>query len=454
MNDFKGLRDPHLNIFWQYSGKPHLENNITKALINTLDGLTDQDFRIAFSSIFRLDLAPGKIKREFFLQKKPDLEKVEEFDKDKRIMFAFSPEGKCWGFSGQDIKNEALLFAAIKNELKQQYQDEAKLDEETKKAVEEYLEAERRGSIPDAWIFVYIDGLPQYVVALENKLYLLDPNQLNNHIEKSLLVTESKNPVIYRKYVDIIKSLSNIDCYLTNQFIEYLTILGYWELKDFSLACSADNSADNNIRVRLAFAFGKEILSKLKVEGGGMDFRKWNMPRRHVNYDYLKEINLLFQDEYIKLSLAFGSTMSSGRTMLNRLVSFCVPDDHLLLCKQSFHLLYQRGKNIGSSYIDCSYSVNDFITYLKKNMSIMKISSPSEAIEFYRKLLDDKIITQENFSALSSKLSGKKNPVLVVPEIYVEYGWTYEELSNIGFDQFVFDLNEIIHKVLVSTKQI
>ena len=36
MIDYKGLRDCHLNIFWQYDGKPYLENNITKAFINSI----------------------------------------------------------------------------------------------------------------------------------------------------------------------------------------------------------------------------------------------------------------------------------------------------------------------------------------------------------------------------------------------------------------------------------
>ena len=41
MIDYKGLRDCHLNIFWQYDGKPYLENNITKAFINSIDSLSD-----------------------------------------------------------------------------------------------------------------------------------------------------------------------------------------------------------------------------------------------------------------------------------------------------------------------------------------------------------------------------------------------------------------------------
>ena len=71
--------------------------------------------------------------------------------------------------------------------------NEELLINETKKAVEEYLHFQRGDSIPDGWIFVYADGRPEYLVALENKLYNLDPTQINNHIEKSLLISSDKN---------------------------------------------------------------------------------------------------------------------------------------------------------------------------------------------------------------------------------------------------------------------
>lgn len=451
MNDFKGLRDPHLNVFWQYDGKPHLENNITKALINTLDEMSEKDFRNVFSSTFGLKLTPGELKREFFLQKKPDMEKVREFSEEKRVMFAFSPTGKCYGFAGRDIKDEKTLFKVIKNEFKTKYEDESKLNEETEKAVKEYLDSQKGDSIPDAWIFLYVDGRPEYVLALENKLYDLNPDQLNNHIEKSLLILENKKPVIYRKYEEIVETLNRVDCYLAKQYVEYMVLLGYWEVNDFSLACSSDQE----VREKLALKFGKKILLKLDVKGEKVDERRWNMARRRVDYDYLREINLLFEKERVKLSLAFGPTTRTGRAMLERLDSFDIPKPHLHRCAQSFHLLYQRGRNIGPSYIDCSYSLNDFIAYLKKNAKTMiDVQTPEKAVALYEKLLSERIITQENYNALSSRLSGKKNPVLVVPEIYVEYVWTYEELSEMGFDGFVSDLNETLRGTLLSTKQI
>lgn len=70
MIDYKGLRDFHLNAFWQYDGKPHLENNITKAFINSIDSLNDDDKRKMFSSIFDVDVSKGKIKVDYYLQRK------------------------------------------------------------------------------------------------------------------------------------------------------------------------------------------------------------------------------------------------------------------------------------------------------------------------------------------------------------------------------------------------
>lgn len=211
MGNFKGLIDNHLNLFWQYDGKPYLENNITKAFINTLDGLSEAQVRKVLFSLLGIDIKEGKMKIDFYLQKKPDPSKVEEFDEANRIMFAFSPTGKCWGVEGLDIMDKKRLFKAIKKELKKELKEEnlseEELNRETKKAVDEYLKDTRGDSIPDGWIFIYVDGKPEYVIALENKLYNLDPTQINNHIEKSLLITTNKKPVVYRKYFEIIQSL-------------------------------------------------------------------------------------------------------------------------------------------------------------------------------------------------------------------------------------------------------
>lgn len=446
MIDYKGLRDFHLNAFWQYDGRPHLENNITKAFINSIDSLNDDDKRIVFSSIFGIDVLDGKMKVDYYLQKKPEPVKVLSFPEENRVMFAFSPTGKCWGFSGQDTKDEKSLYEAVRKELGKTIEDEETLKTETQKAVAEFLQYRRGESIPDAWILIYVDDKPSYIIALENKLYNLDPTQINNHIEKSLLITENKRPVIYRKYDDIVNCFETFDSYVTNQFIEYLTILGYRHVDDFSIACSADEG----IRQRLSIPFGKKILEK--IDGNEIDNRSWNTVRRHVSYSYLREINLIFSSNDIRVSLAFGPTMNSGKRMLETIDSVDVSSNHLYTFRQTFHLMYHRGRIIPSSYIDTDYSVNDYIAYWKKNIEYIRQYTPEEAIGLYEKMLNDGLITKDNCDALKRQLNGKKNPGLVIPEIIVEYSYSYEEASTLGIDDFIAELKKKIDDTLKSFK--
>ena len=46
----------------------------------------------------------------------------------------------------------------------------------------------------------------------------------------------------------------------------------------------------------------------------------------------------------------------------------------------------------------------------------------------------------------------KKNPVLVIPEIIVEYGFSYEEASTLGIDAFAAELKKKIDDTLKSFK--
>lgn len=444
MIDYKGLRDKHLNIFWQYDGKPYLENNITKAFINSIDSLDIDDKRTVFSFIFNIDVPHGNMKVEYYLQSKPESAKVLSFSKENRVMFGFCPTGECWGFTGQDTKDEKSLYEAVRKELGQTIKDEEALKTETQKAVAELLEYRRGDSIPDGWILIYVDDKPSYIIALENKLIRLDPTQINNHIEKSLLITDNKRAVVYRKYDDIIHCFESFDSFVSNQFIEYLTILGYREVDDFSIACSSDK----DIRQRLSIPFGKKILEK--IEGNTIDVRSWNTSRRHVSYSYLREINLIFSSDDIRVSLAFGSTMSTGRLMMESIDSIDVSRDRLVTFRQTFHLMYSRGRIISSSYIDTDYSVNDYIAYWKKNKEYIRQYTPEEAIGLYEKMLKDGIIG--NYDALKKQLNGKKNSVLVIPEIIVEYGWRYDEASTLGIDAFAAELKKKIDSTLKSFK--
>lgn len=68
--DYKGLRDNHLNVFWSYGGNPELENDITKAFINTIDGMSVSQKEIFFKELFGIEISGLKCSFKYYLQKK------------------------------------------------------------------------------------------------------------------------------------------------------------------------------------------------------------------------------------------------------------------------------------------------------------------------------------------------------------------------------------------------
>ena len=67
-------------------------------------------------------------------------------------------------------------------------------------------------------------------------------------------------------------------------------------------------------------------------------------------------------------------------------------------------------------------------------------------------MLDDGFITKDNYVALKRQLNGKKNLVLVIPEIIVEYGFGYEEASALGIEAFIDELKKKIDETMMSFK--
>jgi hypothetical protein len=95
--DYEGLKDEHLNTFFNYEGKPQLENNITKAFINTLESLTDQELREIFKDLFNVSLPNTDLKFDYYLQKKPAEKEIKDCPESHRHLFAFSPTGEMLG---------------------------------------------------------------------------------------------------------------------------------------------------------------------------------------------------------------------------------------------------------------------------------------------------------------------------------------------------------------------
>ncbi len=441
-----GLRDPHLNVFYTYGDKAHLENNITKAFVNVLESMNESELSAVIKELFDFILPNGSISTTYYLQKKPSEELVLKYP--NKVMFAFSPTGKAWGIKGLDTKNEKDIRKELFEEAKKQSEIEEEQEEFVNSTLEEIMKIrENKGSIPDGWLFVDVNNKPVLVVAMENKLYDLDPYQLNNHIEKSLLIKENKPEPVYRKYEDILNLFKNINTYLCNQFIEYMVILNYHQINDFSSACLADES----IRRRLLMNFGKQILDV--AHEGKKDFRNYNTARCHVNYDYLHEINLRFDDDCIQLWLSFGSTQKSSRDMLSKVDKIVIDDSYFSHSYQGFHLQYQRGRIIGDSYLG-NWNLDEFLNYWKKNIDYIKTSTPEDILVLCEKMLADGKITDEELGKMRKRFAGKKNPVLVIPEISIVFAWSYEEAANIGLEKLGGSIKEKINLALAEMKLI
>ncbi len=447
--NYDGIRDRHLNVFVQYDSKSYLENNITKAFINTLSSLGDEEFNAIAECLFDVVIPKGNITKQFYLQKKPPLDLVKQFEAQNRKVFAFSPTGESWGIRGIDSNDIDLIREEL---IKMTKMEKTSLTEEdVEPALKEILESNSdRGSIPDAWLFIFVDGKPFMVFAMENKLYNLNPYQIRNHVEKSLLISSGALKPIYKKYEDIVKCFKEYKTYMTDQFVEYMIILGYSKIDDFSIACNADME-DRWFRQELLLKgnFGHEIL---KIFGDDLDYRHRYTPRCHVDYPYLKEINLCFEENEILLYLSFGSTQNSAKIMLNRIDSINIDDNRLLRYDSGFHCQYARGRIIRDSYTMANVNLNKYISFWKKNIDQLKMKSTDETIELYRKILAEGYSDKESTERILRRLSNKKSNIYVIPEISIVWRWTYNEAAKLGVFGLQKQLKDVVNISLKEMK--
>lgn len=244
--------DKHLNMFHPYGGNEYIENNITKAFINTLEALTESKQYSAIYNLFGLDLSEipeQDIKFNYYLQQKPNY-LIDRFPERNRLLLAISPTGKAWQSSNlQDMSNTKKNI----NETVMQISKEIEIDDIDNESIEKSKEDEiqairdilsgRGNSIPDAWILIYLKNEPYYVIIIENKLYDLNPFQLLNHKQKSLnlQLTEftdlmkDKN-ITFIKYEDIYNCLHENYNYnfIVRHFLEFLDNAGYGALTPFT----------------------------------------------------------------------------------------------------------------------------------------------------------------------------------------------------------------------------
>jgi hypothetical protein len=435
--DYEGLKDEHLNTFFNYEGKPQLENNITKAFINTLESLTDQELREIFKDLFNVSLPNTDLKFDYYLQKKPAEKEIKDCPESHRHLFAFSPTGKCWEF-GQAL-TEKEFEENIKKEMKERYPDDDEYKDNLQNALDEFKKGREGDSIPDGWILVYANGgeKPIEVIAMEDKLYDLDHYQLNNHLEKSLFIESNKDDLVFCPYSKIIDEFSKINSFMPAQFNEFMLLLGYKKIepKDFKAACLIDNCVVKN---KICSDLGPDIIKQLIP--GDVDMRSKNICRGHVDLPYLKEVNLYFEENTVELHLSFGSMQNEAKTMLNTISPESFNSHDHLKIYSSFHLRYLRGRNISESYFLWQGDISGFVNYWKKHIDDIKLLKIPEGINLYHLILSDGYMKDDDFQKLIAYLSNKKNPVCVIPEITMNYFWTYKEVSDLGFDSFLNEL--------------
>ena len=475
-----GFRDRHLNVFINYASNgrdndgEHLENNITKALINTFDSLPCKNIKELCEKLFDIYDLPETFSCDYYLQWKSTNETIKKtilsIPIENRKLFAFSRTGKSWGFEGSDTKD----YDKLKENIEEYYKkNEPNLPAEMRSKKVKYQLSEIKkvhynNSIPDGLMIIKNKSDAIYAIAMENKKYDLDPYQLNNHIEKSLEIYEQedkKYALIFKKYEDITESLKEIKTYMTDSFIEYMTILGYCKPVNFEESCNAEEG----LRHLLTIHFGKDILEKIKdsydykmkktkekskTSKPYVDQRSNDTWRLSVNYPFLSEINLVFRKEKVFISLAFASKTSSAKKMYPVIDSErfkLIPDN--LKAKKSFHLMYSgRGRNISQSYINDEVdkrSIYEYVKYWKENVNLIKRTdgkNPKAALLLYEKMKREGLIN--DYNDIATYLEGKVNDVYVVPELIFEPEWTYEEIGEMGEENFIKEIKGKINYAL------
>lgn len=436
---YNSLRDPHLNIFYRYNESNELENNITKAFVNTLESLKPNDFIAFCKKFFKLDIPSIDYSVTFYLQRKPDLKEVKTFPIHNRLLFAFSKTGKCWGYDGLENKDFKVIAQVLSDVEIEDESEKKKYIEETIKEIKEIKK--NNGSIPDGWILIRVKNKPYAIIALEDKLYDLNPFQLNNHIEKSLLILEDKQKPIYSTYSLLCDFFKELHSFVPNHFVEYMTILNYYPIDDFALAYSAHEE----IRSSLAIQFADQILRL--VSDGEIDNRKKNIKRCHVSYDYLRELNLLFNKEHIQLCLSFGSTQNSAKKMIDKVNTVSINDPNFYEYHYGFHLIDTWGKIKSGLYGSESSkwrweNPNEYFKYWKSHYNLLRYSNVEEVIKVYEQLKKDEKIDSGFLEKVREVLSRGKKKFSIVPEFTIVFKWEYKEASVLGVEGFAKSIKE------------
>ena len=458
----KNAHDKHLNVFWQYDGKPWLENNITKALINTFDSLDDSDKKTFFKELFGIELAKDRdYTFKYHLQKDPEKNKVEknkvkEFNKKNIRLFAFSPTGKAWGADGTASGDKDKMRESVEKKILKEYPNiaekklENKVEAELKRLLDNIEERNTHDSIPDAWIFVYYKGKAEYLVAFENKLWDLDPNQLNNHCKTSLLLDEdflrkNKDVIIYSDFQNILNTLNGMNSYLTGEFIRYMYYLNKWNVDSVAQLEGMD---DESIRLHSELCC-YNLLKKLSRGKEVSKHKTWMLSfDTEQKIPFIQEIGLHYNAEKkaFEAVLAVATTQGDGikyyEEFYNKETIENNTDDSFTY-GISFHLNRGNLGNISDSYYSEKVDKTGLLKYtefVKTHLAEIKGSAKGKKktekiIVFTEKMLAEGFISAQFRETLISIAKNYENSVVgIVPEFLVYIEIPFEEAVALDKD--------------------
>lgn len=507
--------DPHLNTFYVY-GTSEKENNITRAFIITLKSMPKAEclnflYKIG---VFSYDVYRNKISVlnddeiekcfsiHFYLQASKELPADEKKAPDIKKMLAFSPTGRCWGFEPakeKDIeemlelckKSDKEIEREIRKRLENsQPQDEDEREKEIKNACENVQGLKKRiehGSIPDGWIVVKNEDKPFACIALENKLYDLDPFQLINHIKQWINPNNDNgfsNPeqykevsICYATYTKICDSLEEShsrDCVAQHniqEFVSCVELYGYREANNFIELSKRLQKPEVDLRVcqQNAHRLCKEaLISVVKDKSKVKPHRKWMYSIESDN-KFLGKMGLhvspINGTPNVELVIIVGPTQTIARGFYKAIYDenndevrkvFDRLEGEGWSVKPNFHLHHGRS-NMDKSYgFSDEASIESYLSFWCRHREDIRQVDAKKLEKFFKDGDDGKIFSLEAYRAhwgdeerktldkdikhaqnniekakswsdVAKELCNKKRNI--VPEICATKSWLLEEFS-------------------------